>query len=191
MLTKAPSALRQRCRNQKCRSKLAIPTDNDHHAFCSKYCFDQFYAWRCKVCENPILKGSRRKRPDHCHDHRCRKEFRTYPDAFSYPHSQIFNYGSRSAHFTGAESAIKGERAYQVVAGPPLSDFALWAATLPDPKPRKPTDISWRLDRQPGDLAAEWTDREFARREADDAQYVAEDEERLSRADPTAGGGVP
>ena len=57
---------RIRCRNQRCRSKLPVPTDNHHHAFCSKYCFEQFYQWRCKVCEDPILKGKRRKSPDHC-----------------------------------------------------------------------------------------------------------------------------
>jgi len=66
-----------------------------------------------------------------------------------------------------------------------LSDFSLWAATLEDPKPsRPPVKPNWQLQRQLGDLAAEWTARELARREADDAQYVAADEEWL-RTTPT------
>jgi hypothetical protein len=91
------------CRNQRCRSELPVPTDNKHHAFCSKYCFEQFYRWRCKVCEKkPIPKGRRRKSPDHCHDPQCRKDFRRYPEAFSYPYSQTVKQDQRSAHFTGA-----------------------------------------------------------------------------------------
>jgi hypothetical protein len=97
---------RVRCRNQRCRCKLAHPTDNDHKAFCSRYCFEQFYFWRCKVCEEPIKKGRRRKQPDHCHDHRCRKAFRRYPHAFSYTPTRDCDYGSKNAHFTGGKSAI-------------------------------------------------------------------------------------
>lgn len=99
---------RVRCRNQRCRCKLASPTGNDHKAFCSRYCFEQFYFWRCRVCEKPIKKGRRRKQPDHCHDHRCRKAFRRYPDAFSYTPTRDCNYGSESAHFTGVKSAVSG-----------------------------------------------------------------------------------
>ena len=99
---------RIRCRNQRCRSKLTVPTDNDHYAFCSKYCFEQFYRWRCKVCENPILKGKRRKPPDHCRDPRCRRDFRRYPEAFGYPYGQTVNQDQRSAHFTGTFFGMRG-----------------------------------------------------------------------------------
>jgi hypothetical protein len=37
-----------------------------------------------------------------------------------------------------------------------------------------------RWHRQPGDIAAEWTARELARRELEDEQYVAADEARLA-----------
>ena len=174
---------RVRCRNQRCRSKLPIPTDNDHKAFCSPYCFDQFYNWKCKVCENPILKGRRRKQPDHCHARDCRLEFRRYPDAYSYPTSRERNYGSGSAHFTGVKNAQEGTRAYRIVAGPALSAFSLWAATLDPPKPAPISKPAWRQQHEPGELAAEWTARELARREAEDAQYVAEDEERLRNSE--------
>jgi hypothetical protein len=46
----------------------------------------------------------------------------------------------------------------------------------------------WCFQRQPGELAAEWTAREWARREADDAQYVAEDEARLQSEPVDASG---
>src|SRR5262245_22977201 len=142
--------LRHFCRNKNCRSKLAVPTDNHHKAFCTKYCFEQFYSWRCKVCEKPILKGKRRKLPDHCHDHRCRKDFRRYPEAFGYPCSRTVNYGSRSAHFTGVKSALAGSFAgYRIIAGPALSP------------PERVSEGEW------------------AERDAADARYVAEDEKRL------------
>lgn len=101
------TSLRVRCRNQRCRCKLPIPTENDHKAFCSPYCYDQFYQWRCKVCEEQILKGRRRKSPDHCHAERCRKDFRRYHEAFSYPHSPNCNYNPKSAHFTEAFFGIR------------------------------------------------------------------------------------
>src|SRR5262249_2921952 len=95
---------RHYCRNRRCRTKMAVPVDNHCHAFCSKYCFDQFYQWRCKVCEEPILKGRRRKSPEHCRKPRCRVEFRRYIETFSYPSSRTVNLGSGSAHFTGVFS---------------------------------------------------------------------------------------
>ena len=212
---------RIRCRNQRCRCKLASPTDNHHKAFCSRYCFEQFYFWRCRVCEEPIKKGRRRKQPHHCNDHRCRKEFRRYPDAFSYTPTRDCNYGSENARFTGVKSAIndgppvhfdsrpipgwhrdnakvEGEhwlyahsrvvaiasptenhwqirypktfpvqRATTLEAARKLAfRVALWTRPIggidPKPKPRK--KIS----------EAEWLRRDLA-----DAQYVAEDEERL------------
>jgi hypothetical protein len=48
-----------------------------------------------------------------------------------------------------------------------------------------------RWHRQPGDIAAEWTARELAARETDDAQYVAEDEERLRTTQPLPDGNYP
>jgi hypothetical protein len=158
--------VRSRCRNQRCRTKLEVPTDNHHKAFCTAYCFDQFYNWKCRVCEKPILKGRRRKQPDHCHDHKCRKDFRRFPESFTYPKSTpcpapeghdgpTVDYGSRSAHFTGLKSAIAASfRSYRIIAGPALSP---------------PERVS----------EAEWRDRDAA-----DVKYVAEDERRLrSEAD--------
>jgi hypothetical protein len=102
---------RHYCRNSHCRSKLKGSVDNPHKAFCTPFCYNQFFSWKCRVCEKPILKGRRRKQPDHCHAIDCRKAFRTYPEAFGYPsapNSQNANYGERSAHFTGVKKAGLG-----------------------------------------------------------------------------------
>src|SRR5215472_13665457 len=50
----ARSVDRKRCRNPHCRQKLKYPTDNDHHAFCLRGCFNSFYLNRCRVCEKPL-----------------------------------------------------------------------------------------------------------------------------------------
>ena len=31
--------VRVRCRNQRCRTKLDVPTDNEHKAFCARHCY--------------------------------------------------------------------------------------------------------------------------------------------------------
>jgi hypothetical protein len=116
--------LRVRCRNQRCRSKLPVPTDNEHKAFCTPYCYSQFYNWRCKVCEHPIQRGRRRKAPDHCHDRRCRGDLRRYSEAYRYPTSPVAILGSGSAHFTGVKSAQEGDPWVQI-AGPSIDPINL------------------------------------------------------------------
>ena len=64
------------CRNQRCRSKLASSTDNHHKAFCSQYCYDQFYRWKCAVCEKELpQKGRPRKL---CRSRKCRLDYRNF-----------------------------------------------------------------------------------------------------------------
>src|SRR5262245_26405354 len=163
------SSKRHRCRNLRCRTKLEVPTDNPHKAFCKPYCFNQFYHWRCKVCEKPILKGRRRKQPDTCQASECRNDFRRFPETFTYPKtaetggdSPTVNYGSGSAHKSGVKTALKdriaGLRApanARIIAGPLLSDFSLWAATL-DPAPSRPLAGSWTSNLPPGSIADAW-----------------------------------
>jgi hypothetical protein len=145
-MTATASNERVRCRNQRCRSKLPVPTASEHKAFCTPYCYSQFYNWRCKVCENPIQRGRRRRVPDHCHDHRCRKAFRRYPEAFGYHPSGVCNLEQRSAHFTGLKSAHKSDRASASVqiAGPPIDPINLMI-------PRDPV-FAARLARMHGQL---------------------------------------
>jgi hypothetical protein len=189
--------LRVRCRNQRCRTKLPIPTDNEHKAFCTPYCHRQFYKQKCLVCEKPLPEGYRRQL---CSKRDCRLDYRNFRHAFvleaakseanDHPGPKC-KTDARSAHFTGLKSALKAPPTARIIAGPALSEFSLWAATLDPPKPRAVDKPVWRQDRQPGDLAAEWTARELARREAEDAQYVAEDEARLRATPLDASGNYP
>ena len=88
------TSLRVRCRNQRCRSKLPIPTDNDHKAFCSRFCYDQFYHLKCVVCEKPVAKRPRGKTPKWCIRRQCRLDYNRYREAFEFkPHSHCQNSG--------------------------------------------------------------------------------------------------
>ena len=49
-------ALRHRCRNPHCRMKLPEPVENEHHAFCTRACYESFYLTRCRVCERDLRK---------------------------------------------------------------------------------------------------------------------------------------
>jgi hypothetical protein len=183
--------MRHHCRNTHCRSKLETPTDNHHKAFCKPFCYTQFYRRKCRVCEKPLPEGSRRQL---CSARRCRLDYRNFrtsyvlPDAVRVPLEPGCKVDARSADFAGVKTALKAPPGARVIAGPALSDFSLWAATLDPPKPRPADKPAWRLQRQPGELAAEWTAREWARREADDAQYVREDEARLQSEPVDASG---
>jgi hypothetical protein len=172
--------VRSRCRNLKCRTKLAVPTDNHHKAFCTQYCYDQFYRLRCVVCEKDLPKEASRRTL--CSSRKCRLDYRNFRPAYDFglPPEPKCKTDSRSAHFTGLKSAIKGTAGPRIIAGPALSEFSLWAATLDPPKPRPMAESATRWHRQPGDIAAEWTARELARRELEDEQYVAADEARLA-----------
>jgi hypothetical protein len=188
------TALKHRCRNLRCRTKLEVPTSNEHKAFCKPYCYDQFYKRRCRVCEKPLSEGHRRQL---CLSRECARDWRNFRPTYTFDGQSGLNCtgDARSACAAGGKTGLKARidalrapATARIIARPPLSDFSLWAATLDPPKPaRAPIDTT-RWHRQPGELAAEWTAREWARREADDAQYVKEDEERLRTA-PLDGSG--
>lgn len=185
---------RSRCRNLRCRTKLPVPTDNHHKAFCTPYCHTQFYQRRCLVCEKPLPDGHRRQL---CSARKCRLDYRNFRQAYVLEDTSQASVAencqsdAKSPCGTGTKTGIKGPASYTIIAGPPLSDSALWAATLPGDaatlalaQAARANWRGWPKDKpnRPGDLAAEWTARELARREADDAQYVAEDEARLRTA---------
>ena len=71
---------RVRCRNLRCRSKLVSATDNHHKAFCSQYCYDQFYRWKCVVCEKELPRKGRRRKL--CRGHKCRLDYRNFRPTF-------------------------------------------------------------------------------------------------------------
>jgi len=53
-------ALRRRCRNPHCGMKLSVPVENEHHAFCTRGCFNRFYFNRCRVYEKDLRKKGKR-----------------------------------------------------------------------------------------------------------------------------------
>ena len=77
--------MRVRCRNLRCRSKLPVPTENDHKAFCSPHCHAQFFHWKCAVCETPIPRGRHSKPRKCCRDRKCRSAYRRFHETYSPP----------------------------------------------------------------------------------------------------------
>ena len=80
----ALAAPRHYCRQD--RTKLAEPTDNLRRAFCTRFCWEQFYRHRCVVCEKPIRRKNERQKT--CIDHDCKAAIRRYPLAYSWPEKQ-------------------------------------------------------------------------------------------------------
>ena len=183
------TSLRVRCRNQRCRSKLPIPTDNDHKAFCSRFCYDQFYNWKCVVCEAEIPRGKYSKPRKCCRSLKCNKDYRNFRDTYVFGLTEPdCKPDARNPWGTGAFFREEASRSgFRIVAGE-LSPSALWAATLPGSAATLALAVAARSNwqgwpagkpHQPGELATEWAARELARRNAEDEQYIAEDEERL------------
>ena len=77
------TGMRVRCRNLRCRSKLPVPTENDHKAFCSPFCHAQFFHWKCAVCETPIPRGRHSKPRKCCRDPKCRSAYRRFHETYS------------------------------------------------------------------------------------------------------------
>src|SRR5262249_44182292 len=103
---------RKLCR--RCRRQLPQPTDNDHQAFCCRWCHASFHFNRCRVCEAPL----RDKRGGRLY---CRPPNKCKADAKKWPHVYEFQSApvpqavctpteSRNAHFTGLKIGIKADR---------------------------------------------------------------------------------
>jgi hypothetical protein len=109
-------ALRHRCRNPKCRTKLPAPVESEHHAFCCRGCFESFYRNRCRVCEKDLrLTGKEPgKRRMYCRaPNTCAAEAQKWPHIYALPAAdgpspQISAQMLRSAHSTGPEIGIAG-----------------------------------------------------------------------------------
>src|SRR5262245_46137927 len=108
---------RHYCR--QCRSKLSAPTENDHHGFCIRGCYDRFYRSRCVVCEEPFRRKTEGQRFGSGHA-TCKAEHRRFPHVYEWPKrsnsaqtargSQNARTPLRSAHFTGLKTPPIGER---------------------------------------------------------------------------------
>jgi hypothetical protein len=85
------------CRNSRCRTKLPVPTDNEHKAFCSPYCYNQFFHWKCAVCEDPIPRGRHSKPRKCCRKPKCRHAYKRFHAVYSAPDwgaSKLSSWGS-------------------------------------------------------------------------------------------------
>jgi hypothetical protein len=109
--------LRHRCRNPRCRMKLPAPVENEHHAFCTRGCFDQFYRARCLVCESPLRNDRRTYCPK---PNRCGAEARKWPRKYLYPQNR--KLASKSAHSAGLKTGLAAIRAPRYVL-----DVEVWA----------------------------------------------------------------
>jgi hypothetical protein len=78
--------IRHFCRNPHCRSKLAAPVDNKHHAFCTPGCHTVFYRSRCLVCEDAMRRKSEGQRFKSGHN-TCKKEYQRFPGVYDPPES--------------------------------------------------------------------------------------------------------
>src|SRR5262245_1114526 len=78
---------RKRCRNPLCRSKLPTPVENEHHAFCTRGCYESFYRTRCRVCERDLRKTGKRgdENRRYCRPpNRCASEARKWPEKYGF-----------------------------------------------------------------------------------------------------------
>jgi hypothetical protein len=112
------SQVRYRCRNQRCRLKLPVPTENEHHAFCCRGCYESFHHSRCRVCEADLRKQGRRGDAGRLYcrpPSQCAAEARKWPEKYAFPASPLpypaFSATNvKSADSTGLKSAHEGDR---------------------------------------------------------------------------------
>jgi len=116
----ATGITRKRCRNQRCRMKLPMPVENEHHAFCTRACFESFYRSRCRVCETDLRKTGKRgdvsrrfRRPPN----QCANEARKWPEKYGFgsrPLSPLPERKTnvRSADSTGLKSGLRSLRGW-------------------------------------------------------------------------------
>src|SRR5262249_43642826 len=87
---------------RKCRVKLTAPVENEHHAFCTKGCFEQFYHKRCLACEESLRTALRSFCPKPA---KCADLVRTWPQKYRWP--GYCRGPLRSAHFTGLKFGLR------------------------------------------------------------------------------------
>ncbi len=125
--------LRHRCRNPKCRTKLKMPVENEHHAFCARGCHGSFYLKRCLVCEERLPEKSRRQV---CNRPKCKAAYRAAPGRYKWPPMALGSgsckVDAKSARKSGLKTAHKYGRAWHLVAGPKPTDSQFHCATVPD-----------------------------------------------------------
>jgi hypothetical protein len=111
-------ALRHRCRNPHCRSRLPAPVENHHRAFCTRGCFEGFYLSRCRVCERDLRKTGKRGDAHRLYcrpPNDCRSEARKWPEKYPATWSDVVRVGFCTTKLTDpheieAKTRLEGER---------------------------------------------------------------------------------
>jgi hypothetical protein len=105
---------RHRCRNPHCRVKLPAPVENEHHAFCTRGCYESFYCNRCRVCERDLRKNGKRGDAGRLYcrpPEDCKAEARKWPSKYEYRgRVGISPTNTTNAHSTGSKTGFEGER---------------------------------------------------------------------------------
>jgi hypothetical protein len=129
-MTDFKQEFRHYCRNPHCRSKLPAPVSNPREAFCAAGCHSSFYLKRCLICEGPIDRRNARQRV--CRKSKCRAAFRGRSGLGRYLLSSSAASASKTPDSIDSKPAPKTDRAWYIVAGPPLTPSQLHCATVPD-----------------------------------------------------------
>jgi hypothetical protein len=172
-MTEFAEDLRHRCRNPRCRMKLAMPVANQHRAFCTPGCHSSFYLKRCLVCENdkPARSTARRML---CRRPKCKARYGKDTAHYSFSTQDIIlaPNAPRSAQSTGIKGADLDGRPWHIVAGPQITACVYHCATLPvDPdiaararvsaandRDRIRKEIAWSKPRPPApkEMQSDW-----------------------------------
>jgi hypothetical protein len=125
----AETAMRDYCRNPKCRMRLPAPVSNEREAFCTRGCYNSFYLRRCRVCEGRIEQPKCTTRLI-CKKSKCRNAwaaragFGRYAEASGRDGSQKVPVNSGS---TSASEPV--EQGWKQIAGPALTLSQFHCAT--------------------------------------------------------------
>jgi hypothetical protein len=136
---------RHRCRNPRCRAKLAVPTFDRLSAFCCTACCDSFFRHRCIVCEAQIVRKTHGQRL--CRRPKCRSEFRRHREQFParrYSGGPVADISGKKPAKSTTKTVIIRDLAWRIVAGPEPSEANLIIPLDPE--------LAARLDRQRADL---------------------------------------
>jgi hypothetical protein len=129
--------VRHRCRNPRCRTKLAAAVENRNLAFCCPSCRAVFYRRRCVVCE----RSTRSERAITC-GRTCLNTHRRQPEIYPTPGhpTALRRADSGSAHSTGLKTRPPGGRAWRIIAGPEVPALNLEIGLDPKTAARQERD---------------------------------------------------
>ena len=165
--------VRHYCRNPRCRSKLKVPVENEHHAFCTPGCHTSFYRSRCLVCEDQMRRKSDRQRFGSGH-RTCQSEYRRFP--------HVYELWSRLLPDRSARLSHQRHRWLQIPAGTSMPGWRAMKETSREHRPyRRASDAP--LEQAMRDIRAEQELRpEDAGRFADESSHWSK-----SRSTPGVG----